>query len=306
MQYPKLDKCLLQQRLEPPAEKVSAVLDTDTYNEIDDQFAMAYTLRSPERIALDAIYAAPFHNDRSTGPADGMEKSYGEIMRVFERMGQPAGRPVLRGAGAFMSAPETPVENAASRDLVERAMQRGAGDPPLYVLAIAAITDIASAILMEPRIIERIVLLWLGGHGRMYADTREFNLRQDTHAARVVFDCGVPLVWFPCHGVVSHLTTTLAELERDLGGRSSIGDYLIEITRGYSKDHFAWSKVIWDIAPVAWLINHQWLPSRLAPSPVLTPEVTWAEGASRHDVREVNFADRNPIFRDLFKKLALA
>ena len=54
------------------------VLDTDTYNEIDDQFALAYAVLSPERIDLQAVYAAPFKNQRSESPGDGMEKSYQE------------------------------------------------------------------------------------------------------------------------------------------------------------------------------------------------------------------------------------
>ena len=49
------------------------VLDTDTYNEIDDQYALAQVLLSPEDVTVEAVYAAPFHNARSTGPGDGME-----------------------------------------------------------------------------------------------------------------------------------------------------------------------------------------------------------------------------------------
>ncbi|MFC1725309.1 hypothetical protein ACFL4T_06755 [candidate division KSB1 bacterium] len=45
---------------EPPAGRVRMVLDTDTYNEIDDQFAVVYSLISPERLNVEAIYAAPF------------------------------------------------------------------------------------------------------------------------------------------------------------------------------------------------------------------------------------------------------
>ena len=54
--------------LTPRRGRVRAVLDTDTYNEINDQFALVQLVLSPERIGLEAIYAAPFHNDRSTGP----------------------------------------------------------------------------------------------------------------------------------------------------------------------------------------------------------------------------------------------
>ena len=62
------------------------VLDTDTCNEIDDQFALVYALLCPEKLNVEAVYAAPFTNDRSTGPGDGMEKSYEEILRLLERL----------------------------------------------------------------------------------------------------------------------------------------------------------------------------------------------------------------------------
>ena len=58
-----------------PDGLIDMILDTDTYNEIDDQFAVSYMLAAPERLRVRAICAAPFHNEKSTGPADGMEKS---------------------------------------------------------------------------------------------------------------------------------------------------------------------------------------------------------------------------------------
>ena len=60
------------------------VLDTDTYNEIDDQFAVVYSLISPEKLDVEAIYAAPFFNTRSLSPKDGMEKSYEEISEILD------------------------------------------------------------------------------------------------------------------------------------------------------------------------------------------------------------------------------
>jgi len=86
MSFQRLSSDMLQRRLEPPAGRVRMVLDTDTYNEIDDQFALVYALRSPERLTVEAVYAAPFTNGRSSGPADGMEKSYAEILRLLDRL----------------------------------------------------------------------------------------------------------------------------------------------------------------------------------------------------------------------------
>ena len=76
MDFPPLDPALMLERLAPPTGKVRMVLDTDTYNEIDDQFAVVQALISPDRLAVEAIYAAPFDNNRSSGPGEGMEKSY--------------------------------------------------------------------------------------------------------------------------------------------------------------------------------------------------------------------------------------
>ena len=41
------------------------VLDTDTYNEIDDQFARAYLLRSTEKRNVQVIYVAPFFDENN-------------------------------------------------------------------------------------------------------------------------------------------------------------------------------------------------------------------------------------------------
>jgi inosine-uridine nucleoside N-ribohydrolase len=171
------------------------------------------------------------------------------------------------------------------------------------VVAIGAITNVASAILMEPQIVERIVVVWLGGHGLHWPHTREFNLKQDPAAARVILNSGVPLVLIPCMGVTSHLFSTVPEIERYVQGQGAIGDYLAETFKSYSQDHFAWSKEIWDLAPIGYLLNAEWTPSSLVPSPILADDITWQFDADRHPIRCARFVDRDPILRDLFLKL---
>jgi inosine-uridine nucleoside N-ribohydrolase len=302
---PKLADDLRLARLQPPTGRVRMVLDTDTYNEVDDQFALVYALLSPERLSVDAIYAAPFHNDRSTGPADGMERSYDEILRLLDKLARPAEGLVHKGATAYLDKSLRPQPTAATMDLIQRALASPAGDP-LYVVAIGAITNVASAILLEPRIIEHIVVVWLGGHALHWPHTVEFNLKQDVPAAQVIFDCGVPLVHIPCYNVTTHLLTTIPELEAYVSGRGAIGDYLVEIVKGYHADHKGWSKVIWDVATIAYLLDAAWVPTDLVASPILTDQVTWSVDRSRHFIRTANFIHRDPIFRDLFAKLERA
>jgi inosine-uridine nucleoside N-ribohydrolase len=297
-----LPETLRLERLQPPDGVIDVVLDTDTYNEIDDQFAVVYALLSPERLNVEAIYAAPFFNDRSSGPGDGMEKSYDEILRLLERLGRSPEQFVYKGSTGYLTNNQSqPFRSDAALDLVQRAMK--SREKPLYVVAIGAITNVASAILIEPAILDKIVIVWLGGHALHWPHTKEFNLRQDTTASRLIFDCGVPLVHIPCMGVTTHLLTTVAEIERYVQGRGAIGDYLSDIFAAYHADHFAWSKVLWDIATIAYLVNDSWVPTTLVHSPILTDQLTWSVDASRHFIRSATFVHRDPIYRDLFQKL---
>ena len=188
-----------------PAPRV--VLDTDTYNEIDDQFALVHVLLSPERVRLEAIYAAPFHNSRSSGPGDGMRKSFEEIHRVLEVVGH-VGPPVLEGATEWLTHSKSVSASPATEDLIERAQSDEGG--PLYVVAIGAPTNIISALLLAPEIVEHVVVIWLGGNSLYWPTAREFNLEQDPKASQALFDCGVALVHVPCFNVADHLTTTRA------------------------------------------------------------------------------------------------
>lgn len=305
MRFPPLDRQFLLDRLQPPSGPVRIVLDTDTYNEVDDQFAVVHALLSPERIKVEALHAAPFHNSRSTGPGDGMEKSFEEIHRLLERLpavGAAKKESVKRGSTQWLPSEGVPVESEATADLIERALA-SSPDDPLYVVAIGAITNVASALLLAPEVRLRIVLVWLGGHALHWPDTREFNLRQDPAASKVVLDSGVPLVLFPCMGVVSHLHTTKPEMAEHVQGKGAIGDYLFQTYSDYHTDHFAYSKQIWDLAPMGWLVNPEWAQMDVVSAPRLTDSVTWAFDESRHPISCARHVNRDGIFRDLFLKL---
>jgi len=291
------------QLLKPPTSKVRAVLDTDTYNEIDDQFAIVQMLLSPDRIDLEAIYAAPFHNHRSNDAGHGMELSYDEILRLLERMDRSHDGFVHRGATRFMGEEKKAVASDAVSDMVKRAKAATTEDP-LYIISIAAITNVASALLEAPEIIDRCVVVWLGGHSLEWPNVREFNLKQDVGAAQVVLDSGVPLVLLPCMGVVSHLLSTVPEIEAHVEPYGEIGRFLAQRYKEYSKDHVGWSKEIWDMAPVAWLIDPVMCPSDLVATPVLTEIPTWSSDRSRHLMRYVHRIDRDAILKDFFRKIS--
>lgn len=299
--FPKLSESQRITMLQPPTQRpVKMVLDTDTYNEIDDQFAVVYAMLSPE-LDVQAIYAAPFMNNRSTSPGDGMEKSYEEIERILSRLDKSLDGFAFKGSTHNLD-PKNPEPSPAALDLIARA-KKSSPEDPLYVVAVGCITNVSNAIVLDPSIIHNIVVVWLGGNALHWSHQREFNYRQDLPASRVLFDCGVPVVQLPCTPIVTHFATTVPEMERYVGGRGAIGDYLLKIFKEYHQDHFAWSKVLWDMTAVAWLIRPQDLPSDLVHSPIVTDNYTFSFDKSRHLIRSVNFVHRDPIFRDFFTKL---
>jgi len=317
MNFPKISNSTRLEKLQPSDDKVRIVIDTDTYNEIDDQFAIVHALLSPEKISVEGLYAAPFFNHRSTSPGNGMEKSYEEILCLLARLDIRSENLAYRGSTGILADYDHPYHSDAVNDLIERAMN---SVEPLYVVAIAALTNIASAMLIEPKIIEKIVVIWLGGNALHWPNTVEFNLSGDVLAARLVLDCGVPLVLIPCAGVTTHLRTTVSEIEQYVQGKGAIGDYLAETFKGYTDDHFAWSKEIWDVVTIAYLLNADWIPSNIVSSPVITqrttvdvrsqdpkawskPPLMWGFDHSRHLIRCAYYVERDPIFRDLFTKL---
>lgn len=290
--------------LDLPEGIVDAVLDTDAYNEIDDQFAIAYMLRSTERINTLALYAAPFHNEKSDSYADGMERSYLEIKKILALMGEE-NIPVYRGETARVDENTTPPSEAVL-DLIERS-RAYTSDRRLYVIAIGAISNIARAILLDPSITERITVIWLGANGHHWPHNSEFNLNGDVTAARTVMGSGVPFVSLPCVGVVSAFTTSEPELRHWLGGKSPLCDYLVENTveaaEKYAKG-LPWTRVIWDVCAVAWLVGgDRFMHSDIRPVRLPTYEQGYSEPPEGTAMRYVYEIRRDALMADLFAKL---
>ena len=277
------------------------ILDTDTYNEIDDQFALAYAMLSKDKVELLSINAAPFLNSRSTSAADGMEKSYQEIFNIMKLVDPNANIPVYRGSTAFLTDKNTPVESDACDNIINTVMN---SDETIYIVAIGAITNVASAIIKCPEIAKRAVVVWLGGHALHWQDTKEFNLRQDVVAAQIVLDSKIPFVQIPCNGVCTHFVTSVPELDYYLGGKNELCDYLVDIVRNYTSKPYGWSKVVWDVTAIAALVLPGSLDMVTIPTPILTPDCRYAFDNARHPYLYVRHIRRDPLFADLFEKLA--
>lgn len=303
-----MNTCDILKRLKVPNKKIDVVIDTDTYNELDDQFAVSYLLNSGEKLNTKAIYAAPFFNSNSSSPADGMEKSYREILKLLTLAEREEMKEfVFKGSDKYLDNESTPVISDAANDLAKRALNY-TSDSPLYVVAIGAITNIASAILLNPDIKDRIVIVWLGGHTHSYPDTMEFNMRQDFAAARVVMGCGTAFVQLPCNGCVKQLTISKQELEHWLLGKNKLATYLagntINAVEKYIQN-YPWTRTIWDISAVAWLLNDndRFMSGEIKPTPVPENNGRYSFPENSHPMMYIYDINRDEIFNDMIIKL---
>lgn len=290
--------------LNVPTQKADAVLDTDAFNEVDDQFALSLFLREPERITPVAIYAAPFFNNNSTSPADGMEKSYAEIGHLLELLDRKD-IPYYRGADRYLPSEKEAVSSPAVLDLIERA-KAYSPERPLYVVAIGAITNVASALLLCPHIKDNIVVVWLGGHSLSWPHTNEFNMVQDIAAARVVMMSGVPFVQLPCMGVVDSFSISKPELEAWLIDRNPLSNYLARtVLSAQQNADRIWTRPIWDVTAVAWLLNDKdrFMQSRLIPTPLPSYDCQYELVPQAPLCRYVYHIERDSLMRELIKKL---
>jgi len=338
--------------LEPPKGPIRVVIDTDTANEIDDQYALAWALLSQDILKIEGIYAVPYSfgiyredllksydltkaGEVLTGPlerykgwlkdleatskhpkdvafctpAEGMEESYQEILTVFDKMKMDASGLVFRGSDRYLTSYDEPVESEAVDHLIERAL---ASDEILYVIAIGALTNVASALLKAPEIAERIVVTWTAGFPSGTAIFNpSFNMEQDMLASQLLFDSGVPLVYLPGYYMGAQLRLSIEESDVYFKAKGAIGDYLhylythnpIFEQRGIV-GHYGRTWVIWDLINIAWLLNPEWVPSHLVPTPSLGDDQVWyLDGKNDYMMREAYEIDRDGIFRDFYKKI---
>ena len=295
-----------------PAGKISVVLDTDAYNEVDDQFAIAYLLNCPEKIDLQAIYAAPFYdrercfyNFKSESAAEGMRRSYEEILTLLRLAGREDMREnVYPGAETFMQDTCGPVDSPAARDLIARA-KRHSPEDPLYVVGIGAPTNIASALCMAPEIAPNLVVVWLGGNVLDWPSCREFNLSQDLAASQVLFSEEVSLVQVPCMGMASAFTVTAGELKQYFLNRNPLCDYLAKTVlndMGDPEGQRLWSRILWDVTACAWLVGEHLCLDRVEEKPIPT-ESTYIRPAGRPVMRYVYHVHRDALLADMIDKL---
>ncbi len=289
-------------------EKKKVILDTDMFNEVDDQFALTYLMKSLDVFDLKAITIAPFSK---SGYADtmsvkeGTEKSYETTLKILDMLEKEEYKDIVyKGAIKYF------FESKRSNKAVDKIIEIALSNDKVTILAIGAITNVALAIHKAPEIISKIKVVWLGGNTFLTKDNSEFNFRQDIGAVQKVFNSGVELVVIPCRNVAANLATTIYELEHYLSEDTELNKYLCEAFRNCKKafikgpkDLIGSSKTLWDLSAIAYEINSDWFKSELISCPNVLDNGLYEETIDRHKVIFINDLYRNKIYQDFFIKM---
>ena len=280
-------------------EKINVILDTDTYNECDDQFALAYMIKSQDIFNIEAITVAPYsHKERNETVISGQEKSYNEILKICKWLNFDTTNKVFKGAEDYICN-SYEEDNDAVNKIIEIALKNN----KTYIMAIGAITNVALAIKKAPKIINKIEVIWLGGHSLLQDNNLEFNFKQDVNAVRIVFETKVKLTIIPCKNVASNLRTSVYELNHYLKDKSELCNYLID--RFYNDGYHGVQerRVIWDISVIAYMINRNWFTSKQISCPNIKDNTSYELTTDSHKITMVNYIDVNKVYNDLFRKL---
>ena len=280
-------------------DKINLILDTDTYNECDDQFALSYLIKLKDLFNIEAITVAPYsHTKRDVKVRDGQELSYNEILKICNWLNFDTDNKVFKGSMDYMQNGYDETNDAVNK-IIEIALKNN----KTYILGIGAITNIALAIKKEPKIVNKIEIVWLGGNELGYEDNLEYNFRQDVEAVKIVFESKVKLTILPCKKIVSELRIDINTLKKYLENKSELCNYLIE--RFYNDGYHGVqeSRVIWDISVIAYMINKKWFETEQISCPNIRKDTSYEVTDNRHNITFVTKLDRNKIYEDLFNKL---
>ena len=209
----------------PFENALRVIIDTDCGAECDDQYAVAHALMTP-KFEIKGVISVH-------GVYEGTEqKNYEEIVKITKLMGVEGEVNILHGAIETMVDEYTPIDSEGARFIIEEAMK---DDPrPLFICNQGAITNLASAYLLEPRIAEKVIAIWIGG-GTYPNGGYESNMMSDYYAAKVIFKSNLKLWQIPVD-VYSKMTITFTELLTKVYPYGEIGKYLFENTMVRGKD----------------------------------------------------------------------
>lgn len=221
--------------IEKTVPRARVIIDNDFSGDPDDFYQLVHHLLSPT-VEIPFIVASHLRPGDPMDPSDHTATNAERLANeVCEVMGLEHEGLVVRGSQTALVNRETPAPSDAVDRIIAEAMREDT-DLPLYYAAGGGLTDLASAYLIEPRIAQRLTLVWIGGAehpGTVDAppqieDAPEYNLRIDVTAAQVLFDAPELAIWQFTRDIYRQCLISDAEMRLRVRSAGAVGRYLYD------------------------------------------------------------------------------
>jgi hypothetical protein len=290
----------------------------DLSGDADGLFATVHALLSPSNEVRGIVgTAARPPAENAMRSAELAEELLG-LMNLSDRV------PVYVGAEAPLSGPSVARDSPGARAIVAEAMRDS--PLPLYITVGGGLTEIASALLLEPRIAERLTLVWIGGNPHD-AGGGEYNFSLDPAAAQYVFnESRVPL-WQVTSRAYGTCYVSMTELQAHVAPYGAIGAWLytkfVEGYPGFTRMGAnlgeTWSMgdnpLVLLTALTGWIPDTFTAPFRYekvsspfeeVSVPQLQADGTYVRRSEGRRMRVFNAVDTRLMFGDFFAKIRIA
>lgn len=221
--------------------RARVIIDNDFGGDPDGLFQLAHQLLSPS-IEVRAIIGSHLTPNTDFGgyfpfSADSAVARAKEVVKI---LGLENKVPVLAGADYALTESFQPQQSKGAEFIIKEAMRKDT-KLPLYIVCGAGLTNIASAYLMEPKIADKITLVWIGGkeydssfHSQLSpiltkrGGAVEYNISISVPAAQVIFNNSSIPVWQVPRDTYRQCLYSFAEIKADIEPQGKIGCYLVD------------------------------------------------------------------------------
>ena len=275
--------------------RLNVIIDADTGNEVDDPFALARALLYPEWniLSLNAAHWQTSH----WAVEQSMENSHRLNQVILGYMGRNDIKTRRGAADRLYDWGDLIQHSAAAYEIVKQAKAVAPGEK-LTVIALGALTNVASAILLAPEIEPLLELHWLGttyDFESAILRTNDFNCVMDISALDYILFSDVELHITPIN-VAWNLEFDLAEVKQELEGLDPLCNFLIRRW----EDHLDGGKkkrVIWDLALITGMIHPEWVKKE---------KITTSRDNGNKEIYMVRTFDSEKIRTDFYNTLKSA
>lgn len=305
------------------AHRLRVISDNDYGGDPDGLVQLAHLLLSPNVDTRCVIASHLGANDPFDLASEGTSTDRGaaEATTVAE-MCASGDVPVVLGHEGGLVDRTTPHDSAGARAIVAEAM-RDDTHLPLYVTVGGSLTEIASAWLLEPRIADRLTLVWIGGHEYPHladpppgGSDMEYNTGLDPIAAQVVFNDSNLDIWQVPRSTYRMAIATRSELRRRMRPAGALGRHLFGSLGGVARmagshgSHVGETYVLGD-SPLV-LLTALWTsfepgpassPSAVRPCPLIEDSGLYTDRPDGRPIRIFTGVDNRLMFEDLYAKL---